>query len=110
MTNCSVRPLPLRLRLEKEKVILKQLAAKKEKSIAFFHKLTGASAEQGSAWSHGLLWKIQNWRIDRTKAKIEKMDLHMEKNLETIIQPLSFRIQELEEEINMRTALAVPHN
>ncbi len=94
-----------RLRLEKEKVILKQREAKKEKTIAFFHRLTGTGADQGSAWSNGLLWKIQNWRIDRTKARIEKMDLHMKKNLETIIQPLTLAMQELEEEINLRIAL-----
>jgi DNA helicase-2/ATP-dependent DNA helicase PcrA len=95
------------LRLEKEKIILRQLEAAKEKSIARFNELTRTQSSKWPVWSHGLIWKIRNWRINKVQARIEGIDLQIKKQVETIISPLLVELSEIEEEINMRAALGI---
>ena len=99
-TSCS-------LRLEKAKVHLKQLEAKKEKGIADFHELTETQSGKWPTWSQGVIWRIQNWRMDKTKARIERIDRQIKKHAETTIAPLLKALQEMEEERNIRSALGL---
>jgi len=99
-----------RLHLEKEKVVLKQLEANKGIAIALFNELTKTQSSKWPDWLYGLIWEIQNWRINNTKARIQRIDMQIKRHLETIIRPLSFELNEIEEEINMRAALGLGNN
>jgi len=94
-----------RLDLERAQVNLNQLKATKEKAMASFHELAKDKTGEWPAWSHKLIWLIQNWRLQRAKRRIEKMDLRIRDFLRTRITPCSNEIEEIVEERDMRANL-----
>jgi DNA helicase-2/ATP-dependent DNA helicase PcrA len=96
-----------KLRLEKAQVVRKQLEAKKEMVIAVFHELTNTSSSRWPAWAQGVIWKIENWRMDKTRRRIESLDGKIKKHVETCITPLLKEVQGLEEEEMMRASLGM---
>ena len=95
------------LRLERAKVVLKQLEAKKQKQILFFRELTKTQSAQQPAWLQWLLNKIQLWRIDRALARIEATDGQIKTHKQEAIAPLEREIHAIEEEGKMRAALGM---
>ncbi|MDQ2693358.1 MAG: ATP-binding domain-containing protein, partial [Chloroflexota bacterium] len=95
------------LRLERAKVVLKHLEAKKQKQIAFFRELTKTNGVKRAAWLQWLLNKIQLWRIDRALKRIEGTDAQIKTHKEETIAALEREIQAMDEEGKMRQALAV---
>jgi DNA helicase-2/ATP-dependent DNA helicase PcrA len=93
------------LRLERAKVILRQLEAKKEEEIGFFRELTRIEFGQLPNWLRWLLNKIQLWRIDRALARIETIEQQIKTHKEGEIVPLEWEIHGLQEEQAMRAAL-----
>ncbi|HSL30728.1 MAG TPA: UvrD-helicase domain-containing protein [Anaerolineales bacterium] len=93
------------LRLERAKVVLKHLEAKKQKQIAFFRELTRTQSRQRSAWLQWLLNKIQLWRIDRALKRIEGTDRQIKTHKEETIATLEQELHAMEEEGKMRDAL-----
>jgi ATP-dependent exoDNAse (exonuclease V) beta subunit len=93
------------LRLERARVVLKQLEAKKQNEISFFRELTKAQTGGRPAWLQWLLDKIQLWRIDRALARIERIEGQIKTHKEATIAPLERDLQAIEEEEKMRAAL-----
>jgi DNA helicase-2/ATP-dependent DNA helicase PcrA len=93
------------LQLERARVVLKQLEAKKQTRIARFRELTKMQPGPRPAWLQWLLDKIQLWRIDRARAGIEGLDRQIKAHREETIAGLEGEIQALEEEEKMRAAL-----
>lgn len=93
------------LRLERARVVLKQLETNRQKKIAFFRELTKTQPGQRPAWLQWILDKIQLWRIDRALARIETVEGKIKAHKEGTIAPLEREIQALQEERKMRTAL-----
>lgn len=95
------------LRLTKARVILKQLEAAKGNAVVRFHELSTVRPGKLPVWLHGLVWKIQNWRMDRVQARIEGIDLEIKKQSEMITDSLLPEIAEIEEAIKMRATLGI---
>jgi len=97
------------LRLERAKVVLKQLEANRQDKIGFFRELTKTqSGPVGRpAWPllRWVLNKIQLWRIDRALARIESSEGQIKTHKEETIAPLERELHALEEEGKMRAAL-----
>ncbi len=93
------------LDLERARVNLNQLKVTKEKAIASFHELAKDKTAKRPGWTHKLIWLIQNWRLDRAKRRIDKMDQRIRDFSKTRITPLSTEIEEIVEERNMRANL-----
>jgi ATP-dependent exoDNAse (exonuclease V) beta subunit len=93
------------LHLERARVVLKQLEEQKEYELGTFRELTKAQSGQGPAWLRWLLNKIQLWRIDRALARIEGIEGQIKTHKEETIAPLERKIQAIDEEGKMRTAL-----
>jgi DNA helicase-2/ATP-dependent DNA helicase PcrA len=93
------------LRLERARVVLKQLEAKKQNEIRFFRELTKPQSGQGPAWLEWLLNKIQLWRIDRALARIESTEAEIKAHKEGTIAALERELHAIEEEGKMRAAL-----
>ena len=93
------------LRLERAKVVLKHMEAKKQKQIIFFRELTKTPTAKRAAWLQWLLNKIQLWRIDRALKRIEGSDAQIKAHKEETIAALEREIQAMEEEEKMRQAL-----
>ena len=95
------------LHLERARVVLKQLEAKKQDEIMFFRELTKIPPGQRRAWQplRWLLNRIQLWRIDRALARIEGIDGQIKTHKEETILPLEREIHAIEEEGKMRAAL-----
>jgi ATP-dependent exoDNAse (exonuclease V) beta subunit len=98
------------LRLERAKVVLKQLETKKQDQILFFRELTRTQARKEPAWLQWLSNKIQLWRIDRALKRIEGTDGQIKSHREATIAALEREIQALDEEGMMRAALFVKEN
>ena len=94
-------------RLAKEQAILKQIQARKAKSVEVFNELIKQPYHQGPDWLAMILLKIQNQRINRIQAKIEGIDQQIKKHLETTIDPLVSELHEMEEEETIRAALGM---
>jgi DNA helicase-2/ATP-dependent DNA helicase PcrA len=94
------------LHLERAKVVLKQLEAKKQNEIRFFRELTRTQSGQQPAWLEWLLNKIQLWRMDRALARIENTEGQIKTHKEGTIAALEREMQALEEEGKMRAALS----
>jgi DNA helicase-2/ATP-dependent DNA helicase PcrA len=94
------------LRIERAKVVLKQLEAKRQKQIAFFRELTRAQNTKHAAWIQWLLDKIQLWRIDRALKRIDGTEAQIKAQKENTIAALESELQAMEEEAKMREALA----
>jgi DNA helicase-2/ATP-dependent DNA helicase PcrA len=92
--------------LEKEKYFMKQLGAKKEKAAAKFDALTKTEPGKRPIGLSQFSWNLQNWRINKAMGEIQKMEEKTRKLLETRIIPLMNELSELDEEINIRNALA----
>ena len=93
------------LRLERARVVLKQLEAKKQTQIAAFRALTKTQSGQLPAWLQWLFNKIQLWRIDRALARVEGTEAEIKTHKEGTIAVLEREIQATEEEQKMRAAL-----
>ena len=93
------------LQLERAKVVLKQLEAKKQKRIAGFRELTKMQSGARPAWLQWLLDKIQLWRIDRARAGIESIDGQIKTQRQETIAGLEGELQAMEEDVKMRAAL-----
>ena len=98
------------LRLERARVVLKQLDMKKQNQIAFFRELTRAPSRQSPAWLRWLLNRIQLWRIDRALARIEVTEGEIKTHKEETIASLEREIHAIEEEAKMRMALRANHS
>jgi ATP-dependent exoDNAse (exonuclease V) beta subunit len=94
------------LHLERAKVVLKQLEAKKQNEIRYFRELTRTQSGQQPAWLEWLLNKIQLWRMDRALARIENTEGQIKTHKEGTIAALEREMQALEEEGKMRAALS----
>jgi ATP-dependent exoDNAse (exonuclease V) beta subunit len=95
------------LRLERARVVLKQLEGNKQNKIGFFRELTKTqSGPVGRpAWLQWVLNKIQLWRIDRALARIASIEGQIKTHKEGTIAPLERELHALEEEGKMRAAL-----
>jgi ATP-dependent exoDNAse (exonuclease V) beta subunit len=96
-----------RLRLERARVVLKQLEATKQEQIASFRELTQAQSRKQRGWLQRLLNKIQLWRIDRAMARIEGTEADIKAHKGETIAPLEREIHAIEEEEKMRAALGM---
>jgi predicted ester cyclase len=94
------------LQLERASVVQKHLEATKQRKIASFRELTKTRKSRQSAWIQWLLDQIQRWRIDRALARIEDLDRQIKTHREATIAPLELDLQAMEEERQMRAALA----
>ena len=94
-------------RLGREKMLLERMNAEQGEATALFNELTQQQASKLPNWLHGIIWKIQNWRIAHTSERIERIEAKIKKHRETVIVPLSGELSEIEEEENMRTAIGV---
>jgi DNA helicase II / ATP-dependent DNA helicase PcrA len=95
----------IELRLERARVLLKQLEEQKQEEIGFFRELTQIQLGQLPAWLLRLLNKFQLWRIDRALARVEGIEGQIKTHKEETIAPLERELQALEEEGKMRAAL-----
>jgi ATP-dependent exoDNAse (exonuclease V) beta subunit len=95
------------LRLERARVVLRQLEAKKQDQIKFFRELTKTKSGQRPAWLQWLLNKFQLWRIDRALKRIEGTEGEIKAHKEKTIAPLEREIVAIAEEEKMRAALGV---
>ncbi|HSL45647.1 MAG TPA: 3'-5' exonuclease, partial [Anaerolineales bacterium] len=93
------------LQLERGRVVLKQLEAKKQARIARFRELTKMQSAPRPAWQQWLLDKIQLWRIDRAMKGIEALEQQIKTHREETIARLEEELQAMEEENKMRSAL-----
>jgi DNA helicase-2/ATP-dependent DNA helicase PcrA len=93
------------LQLERGRVVLKQLEAKKQARIARFRELTKMQSAPRPAWQQWLLDKIQLWRIDRAMKGIEALEQQIKTHSEETIARLEEELQAMEEENKMRSAL-----
>ncbi|HJR80965.1 MAG TPA: UvrD-helicase domain-containing protein [Anaerolineales bacterium] len=93
------------LRLERARVVLKQLEEQKQYEIGYFRELTKSQFGQGPAWLRWLLNKIQLWRLDRAFARVEDIEGQIKTHKEETIAPLEREIHAIEEEEKMRAAL-----
>jgi len=93
------------LHLERAKVVLQHLEARKQEQIGFFRELTKAQSGQGSGWLRWLLNKIQLWRIDRALARINDTDQEIKTHKEGTIAPLEGQLLAMAEEGKMRATL-----
>jgi DNA helicase-2/ATP-dependent DNA helicase PcrA len=93
------------LHLERAKVVLQQLEARKQNQIGFFRELTKTQSGQPPAWLQWLLGKIQLWRMDRALARIEDTDRQIKTHKEATIAPLERELHAMEAEGKMRAAL-----
>jgi ATP-dependent exoDNAse (exonuclease V) beta subunit len=93
------------LQLERAKVVLQQLEARKQDQIGFFRELTKTQSRQQPAWLGWLLNKIQLWRIDRALARIADTDRQIKTHKEVTIAPLEGELHAMEEEGKMRARL-----
>ena len=80
------------LRLERARVVLKQLEANRQNKIRFFRELTKTQSRQRAAWLQWILQKIQLWRIDRALARIERIQGQIKTHKEETIAPSGTRI------------------
>jgi hypothetical protein len=71
----------------------------------FFRELTKTQPGKQPAWLRWILNKIQLWRVDRARARIEGIDGQIKSHKEGTIVPLEREIQAIEEEGTMRAAL-----
>jgi superfamily I DNA/RNA helicase len=94
-------------RLAKEQAILKQIQARKAKSVEVFNELIKQPYHQGPDWLAMILLKIQNQRVNRVQARIEGIDQQIKKHLETSIDPLLSELNQMEEEQTIRAALGM---
>jgi len=94
-------------RLEKERAILTQIQARKEKVSAVFNELLKPQFNKEPDWLATLLWKVQNWRINQVQLKIERIDQQIKKHQETTIDPLLYELREMEAEQTIRAALGM---
>ena len=95
------------LHLERAKVVLKQIEAKKQNEIRFFRALTKTQSGQQPAGLQWLLNKIQLWRIDRALARIENIEGQIKTHKEVTIASLERELRAMEEEGKMRAALGM---
>jgi DNA helicase-2/ATP-dependent DNA helicase PcrA len=95
------------LRLERAKVFLKQLEAKRQNQIAFFRQLTKTQPGRRPAWIQWLINRIQLWRLDRARARVERTELQIKTHRQETITALEREIQAIEEEGRMRAALGI---
>jgi ATP-dependent exoDNAse (exonuclease V) beta subunit len=93
------------LHLERAKVVLQHLEARKQEQIGVFRELTKRQSGQESGWLRWLLNKIQLWRIDRALARINDTDREIKTHKETTIAPLEGGLQAMAEEGKMRATL-----
>jgi ATP-dependent exoDNAse (exonuclease V) beta subunit len=95
------------LHLERAKVVLKQLEARKQKKIAYFRELTKMQSNPAGrpAWLQWLLDRIQLWRLDRALAGIKGIEGQIKLHKEETIARLEGELQALTEEETMRAAL-----
>jgi superfamily I DNA/RNA helicase len=93
------------LQLERAKVVLQQLEARKQDQIGFFRELTKRQSGQEPTWLRWLLNKIQLWRIDRALARIEDTDRQIKTHKEATIAPLEGQLHAMAEEGKMRARL-----
>lgn len=93
--------------LEKEQTLLKQMEARKSIFAVQFNELTKQPIHKGPNWLSMLLWKIQSIRLNKIQEKIERMEVQIKKHLEMTINPLIYKIGEIEEEGNIRTELGM---
>src|SRR5215207_1386886 len=93
------------LRLERARVVLKQLEVNRQTKIGFFRELTKTQPGQRPAWLQWVLNKIQLWRIDRALARIERIEGQIKTHKEGMIAALERELYALEEERKMRAAL-----
>jgi ATP-dependent exoDNAse (exonuclease V) beta subunit len=93
--------------LAKEQAILKQIQARKAKSVEVFNELIKQSFHRGPDWLAMILLKIQNQRVNRVQARIAGIDQQIKKHLETSIDPLLSELNEIEEEQTIRAALGM---
>ena len=93
------------LQLERAKVVLQQLEAKKQVQIGSYRQLTKAQSHQEFAWLRWLLDKIQLWRMDRALARIADTDRQIKTHKEGTIAPLEEDLQAMQAEEKMRAAL-----
>jgi len=93
------------LQLERAKVVLQQLEARKQHQIGFFRELTKTQSSQQPAWLQRLFDKIQLWRMDRALARVEDTDRQIKTHKEAAIAPLERELQAMEAEGKMRVAL-----
>jgi DNA helicase-2/ATP-dependent DNA helicase PcrA len=95
------------LRLERAKVVLKQLEAKRQNQIAFFRQLAKTQPGQRPAWIRWILDRVQLWRLDRARARVERTELEIKAHRQETIAVLEQEIQSIEEEGTMRAALGL---
>jgi hypothetical protein len=93
------------LHLERAKVVLQQLEARKQDQIGFFRELTKTQPGRQPGWLRWLLNKIQLWRIDRALARIEDTDGQIKTYKEATIAPLEGQLHAMTEEGKMRAVL-----
>ena len=93
------------LQLERARVVLKQLEAKKQDRTARFRELTKMQPGRRPAWQQWLLDKIQLWRVDRAMKGIEGLEQQIKTHREETIARLEAELQAMEEEDKMRSAL-----
>jgi ATP-dependent exoDNAse (exonuclease V) beta subunit len=93
------------LHLERGKVVLQQLEARKQNQIGFFRELTKTQSGQQPAWLQWFLGKIQLWRMDRALARIADTDQQIKTHKEATIAALERELHAMEVEGKMRTAL-----
>ena len=93
------------LRLERARVVLRQLEEQKQYEISTFRELTKSQFGQQAAWFLRLLNKVQLGRLDRALARIDNIEGQIKTHKEKTIAPLEREIQAIEEEEKMRAAL-----
>ena len=101
------RATSLQLQLGRANVIWEHLETSKQGKIASFRKLTKNRTDPKPAWLQWLLDRIQLWRVDRARTKIEEIDRQIRMHKEATIVPLAAELQAMEEEEKMRAALVV---
>ena len=99
------RSISTKLRLKKETAKLQQFELQKDKLLARFDHLTGKQPAEKLNLLVRLTWLIANWRIRKTQEGIEKLDQHIRKHTQTIIDPLLIMISDLDEEAKLRKAI-----
>ncbi len=93
------------LRIERAKVVLKQLEAKRQRQIASFRELTKPQSGKQAGWLQWLLNKIQLWRIDRALKKIDNTEAQIKAHREGTIAALQSELHAMEEDGKMRDAV-----
>jgi hypothetical protein len=93
--------------LERENQHLARLSARQEKAAAECKRLIAEKPADYPGWLGDLAWKFQDWRIAQAQQSLDKIDSQIDAQRAERIAPINERISDLEEEIQLRSALGL---